>query len=387
MPVRKVKSDGKIGEKEREAWIAFSTFPQVGPVRFEHLLKQFGSAREAWRASGQDYLKLGFSEKLIADFERFKREFDYSSYFLRLKNLDIEVVLQTDEDYPELLKKIDDSPYLLYVRKGRSIKGIKSTTGIKSLMPTDIAIAVVGTRKMTAYGKEVTERLVTGLVDNDCTIVSGLALGIDAVAHKTAMDAGGFTVGVLGGGLDNIYPPSNKRLAQAMLESGQGVLISEYPLGYPYLPQNFPTRNRIIAGLAHGVLVIEGTEKSGTLLTASSAAKYGREVFSVPGPITSLTSKAPHFLIKNGAKLVEKVEDILEELQVEAKRKTLNAKRVLPETEEEKKLFNILKSEPLDIDSLVRTSGLATGIVLSTLTTMELKGMIKNLGGIYVVIV
>lgn len=376
MPVQKAKSDGKIGEKEREAWVAFSTFPQIGPVRFEHLLKTFGSAKDAWNAPERELLKIGFSQKLVSDLSRHKRSINLNSYFIRLKELSIEVVAKTDENYPELLKNTEDSPYLLYVRY----------KGIGKIIPewlNGICIAVVGTRKMTSYGKEVTERLVTGLVDSNCTIVSGLALGIDAVAHKTAIDAGGFTAAVLGGGLDNIYPPTNRLLAQKMLENEQGVLISEYPLGFPYLPQNFPSRNRIIAGLSHGVLVIEGTEKSGTLLTASAAARYGREVFAVPGPVTSLTSKAPHFLIKNGAKLVEKVEDILEELDIESKIQITKSKRILPETEEEKRLFNILNNEPLDIDSLVRISGMPAQKVLSTLTVMELKGMLKNIGGVY----
>lgn len=393
MPVRKAKSDGRIGEKERKAWVAFSTFPQIGPVRFEHLLKYFGSAEDAWDAPERELLKLGFSQKLVSDFSRHKRTTNLNSYFLRIEELGIETVAKTDENYPKLLKNIEDSPYILYVKyrdeghkQSLPLRGRTKDLGGKIFdILNGICIAVVGTRKMTSYGKEVTERLVTRLVDSDCIIVSGLALGIDAIAHKTAIDAGGFTIGVLGGGLDNIYPPSNKRLAEEMLKDGRGMLLSEYPLAYPYLPQNFPTRNRIIAGLSHGVLVIEGTEKSGTLLTASAAARYGREVFAVPGPITSLTSKAPHFLIKNGAKLVEKVEDILEELDIKSKIQITKSKRILPETDEEKKLFNILKNEPLDIDSLVRISGMPAQKVLSALTVMELKGMLKNIGGVYAV--
>ncbi|MBI2007295.1 MAG: DNA-protecting protein DprA [Candidatus Blackburnbacteria bacterium] len=378
---------------ERNAWIAFSCFPQIGPARFKLLLKYFGNAQKAWGATTQEYIKLSLKNTFIADFGRFREGFNLSSYLLRMEKLGVKVITLEDSDYPELLKKIDDSPYILYVKDGGQNAPALDGTGQTKHRTERIgqflnspAVAVVGTRKMTAYGREVTERLVTGLVDSGVTIVSGLALGIDAVAHKTALDAGGYTIGVLGGGLDNIYPPSNKRLAQEMNASGRGIIVSEYPLGYPYLPQNFPTRNRIIAGMAYGVLVIEGAEKSGTLLTASAAARYGREVFSVPGPVTSLMSRAPHFLIKNGAKLVEKVEDILEELDVETKHKTQRVKRELPETEEEKKLFNILKSEPIDIDSLVRMSGLATGVVLSALTIMELKGMLKNIGGVYTVI-
>lgn len=376
MPVQEVKSNKKIGEKGREAWIAFSTFPQIGPVRFEHLLKQFGSARDAWNVPERELLKIGFSEKLVSDFSNHKRTINLNSYFIRLKELGIETVAKTDENYPELLKKIEDSPYILYVLfRGKNELFLKELAGV--------SIAVVGARKMTSYGKEVVERLVVGLVDAGVTIISGLALGIDAAAHKAALDAGGYTIGVLGGGLDNIYPPSNKRLASEMIASGRGVLISEYPLGYPAMPQNFPSRNRIVSGLSLGVVVVEGMEKSGTLLTASSAASQGREVFAVPGPVTSPMSRAPHFLLKNGAKLVEKTEDILEELDIKEIHKKQKAKRELPETEEEKKLFNILKSEPMDIDSLVRVSGLATGVVLSTLTPMELKGMLKNIGGVY----
>lgn len=366
----------KITRVEKSYWLAFSAFPQIGPVRFKLLLKYFGSAKKAWVANPREYIKLGLKNTFIADFNRFREEFDIDSYLLRVGKLGIKVVTLEDLNYPELLKKIEDSPYILYVLFiGKNESFLKELAGV--------SVAVVGARKMTSYGKEVVERLVVGLVDAGVTIVSGLALGIDAAAHKAALDAGGYTIGVLGGGLDNIYPPSNKRLASEMIASGRGVLISEYPLGYPAMPQNFPSRNRIVSGLSLGVVVVEGMEKSGTLLTASSAARQGREVFAVPGPVTSPMSRAPHFLLKNGAKLVEKTEDILEELDIKEIHKKQKAKRELPETEEEKKLFNILKSEPMDIDSLVRISGLATGVVLSTLTPMELKGMLKNIGGVY----
>lgn len=382
--MEKVKP-GEIAEEEKRYWVGFSAFPQIGPVRFRHLLKNFGSAREAWRTSKKEFTKIGFSDKLIGDFEKHRNSFNFNSYFLRLKQLGIEVVLGTDESYPKLLKEADDSPYILYVRTNNKEHTTQDTREQIFAKLNAVNIAVVGTRKMTAYGKEVTERLVTGLVDNNCTIVSGLALGIDSVAHRTALKAGGFTVAVLGGGLDNVYPPSNRGLADEIIRSGQGILISEYPLGFPYLPQNFPSRNRIIAGISRGVLVIEGTERSGTLLTASAAAKYGREVFAVPGPITSLTSKAPHFLLRNGAKLTENAVDVLEELGVDAIRKTQYTKRSL-ETEEESRLFNILKNEPLDIDSIVRISGLDIPRVMSTLTMMELRGILKNIGGIYTII-
>lgn len=379
MPVRKTRSERGTDDKERDYWLAFSCFTPIGPARFKLLLKYFGSAKKAWGAKPQEYIKLGLKNTFIADFNRFREEFDLDSYLLRMAKLDIKALTFEDSGYPELLKKLEDSPYILYVLfKGENESFLRDLA--------DVSVAVIGARKMTSYGKEVAERLVVGLVDAGVTIVSGLALGIDAAAHKTAIDAGGSTIGVLGGGLDNIYPPSNERLASEMIQSGRGVLISEYPLGYPALPQNFPSRNRIVSGLSLGVVIIEGMEKSGTLLTASAAASQGREVFAVPGPVTSPLSRAPHFLLKNGAKLVEKAQDILEELDIKEIRKKQRAKRELPETEEEKKLFNILKNEPMDIDSLVRISGLATGVVLSTLTLMELKGMLKNIGGVYTII-
>lgn len=374
---------------EREAWIAFSAFPFIGPARFSLLRKYFGSAKKAFRAPQKEFLGIGFSQKLVGDFENFRKDFDLASYLLRLKRLGVKIILLEDKDYPNLLKKIEDSPRALYVRNGE--KGIKSRKSTNLRQETrasikdwsEIAVAVVGTRKPTAYGKEVTERLVTGLVDNGVTIISGLALGIDAIAHRAALAAGGKTVGVLGCGVDNIYPPANRQLGEKMLSSGQGIIVSEYPLGYPAFPTNFPTRNRIVSGLSLGVLVIEGAQKSGTLLTASAAAAQGREVFAVPGPITSPVSKAPHFLLKNGAKLVEKVEDILEELNLESRIKNYESRRVLPETKEEKKIMEILAQEGLDIDTLVRISKLDTGKVLGTLTSMELKGMVKNIGGVY----
>ncbi|MBI4033284.1 MAG: DNA-protecting protein DprA [Candidatus Blackburnbacteria bacterium] len=371
---------------EKEAWIAFSAFPNIGPARFGLLRKYFGSAKRAFRAPAKKFLEIGFSDRLTQEFENFRKDFDTVSYLLRLRRLGVKMILLEDKDYPEMLKKIEDAPYILYVRNAHSTlpRQARDRSGQSELGKwSDISVAVVGTRKPTAYGREVTERLVTGLVDNGVTVVSGLALGIDAIAHRVALAAGGKTIGVLGCGVDNIYPPANRQLGEKMLESDQGIIVSEYPLGYPALPQNFPTRNRIVSGLSLGVLVIEGAEKSGTLLTASNAASQGREVFAVPGPITSPVSRAPHFLLKNGAKLVEKVEDILEELKIEERVKSDESKRTLPETKEERRIMEILKKDSLDIDSLVRISGLDTGKVLGTLTGMELKGMVKNIGGVY----
>jgi len=357
---------------EREAWIAFSTFTQIGPQRFKLLVQYFGSALTAWSAPIKTYREIGFSERLASSFDKHRKTFSFASYLKQLSALKVEVCLLGDKNYPVRLASLDDAPFVLYVRA-------EADETLADL--TDISLAVIGTRKMSAYGRDVCERLVTQLVDSGMTIVSGLALGIDSVAHRTALSAGGKTVAVLAGGVESVYPPSNTGLGREITKNG--AIISEYPLGYPCFQQNFPVRNRIVSGLALGVLVIEGTEHSGTLLTASSAAKQGREVFAVPGPITSPTSKAPNLLIREGAKLVESVQDILEELKIELRIKNYESRKVIKTTKEEEKLLEILAAEGLDIDSIVRISGMQTGDILGSLMQLELKGLVKNAGGIY----
>ena len=371
-----------LPEKEKEAYISFSAFPLIGPARFSLLKKYFGSAKMAWAAKIGDYIKIGFSQKLASDFEKFRQNFDLKNYQERLNKFNIGYHTIEDKTYPERLKNIDDAPFLIYYLPGKTSAKSVQLPNLDQL--SQVSLAVVGTRKMSAYGREVTEKLVTQLVDNGLTIISGLALGIDAIAHKTALSANGTTIGVLGNGLNKIYPPSNTHLAQGIITSGCGFLVSEYPLDYPAMPQNFPTRNRIISGLSLAVLVIEGTDKSGTLLTASLAAKQGRDVFAVPGPVTSPTSRAPHILIKQGAKLVEKVEDILEELDISSKLKSQISKLILPGTKEEEAILKLLSEDQMDIDGIIRSSNLTSNQVLSTLTAMELKGMVKNIGGTYV---
>lgn len=365
---------------EKEAYLAFSTFPAIGTQRFKLLKEYFGSARKAWTAPIKEIREVGVGEKLAASFEKHRKSFSLEDYKLRLGKLGVGYVTIEEEGYPERLKSLDDAPFLLYT-KSRGNKGNKGDRGLEEL--TQVSLAVVGTRKASSYGRDVTERLVAGLVDAGVTIVSGLAFGIDAVAHKAAVDCGGKTIAVMAGGLDKVFPTSNTQLAKKIIESG-GMWISEYPLGVVPRPEYFPYRNRIESGMSLGVVVIEGAIKSGTMVTASLAAKQGREVFAVPGPVNSPGSKGPHLLIRNGAKLVEKVEDILEELDISTKRIVHSAKAILPDTEEEGKLLALLETEGLELDNIVRMSGMETGEVLSTLTTMELKGIVKNAGGVYV---
>ena len=285
---------------EKRYWFAFSLIDGLGPKRFALLKNYFGSAQKAWQASPNDLIRLGLDKKTIEKFIKFKKSVNLSSSFLRLRENRIECQILADDTYPENLKKIDNPPFVLFV-KGKIKASDKK------------ALAVVGSRRMSNYGLKVTQKLVTDLVKKKMTIVSGLARGIDTIAHQTALKAGGRTIAVLGSGLENIYPPENKSLAEEIVK-GHGAVVSEFPPEQPSASGNFPARNRIIAGLSLGTLVIEGAAKSGSLITARWAAEQGREVFAVPGPIDVVGSQAPLFLIKQGAKVVETVEDILEEL-------------------------------------------------------------------------
>ncbi len=360
-------------EEEKQYWVAFSVFPGVGPVRFKLLLNYFGSAKKAWEASVSELKTIKLGEKLSEEFAHFRKTFDVSTYLTELKENKTTVVTLAEENYPKLLAQIPDAPFVLYV------KGKKG----KEPLNLDRTIGVVGTRKITPYGKEVTARLVEGLVSYGFTIISGMAYGVDAVAHQTALDSGGNTIAVLGCGIDIIAPPSNARLYRDIAEGGHGAIVSEMPLGVRPNKGLFPARNRIIAGLSLGVVVTEGADDSGALITARNAGEQGREVFAVPGPITSPYSRGPAKLLKHGAKLVENVEDILEELNLSNLNHGSNSTRKHPtgETEEEQKILACLSDRRVHIDELVQATGLNTSDVSATLTVLEIKGVVKDYGG------
>lgn len=357
---------------DRNFWLAFSAFPGVGPVRFALLLSHFGGAQKAWEASTKDLLQINFGEALTAKFDAFRRVFDVKGYAKKLEDEAISTLILTDENYPTLLKQIPDPPFVLYV-KGDGVKGKGESDWINK------AIAVVGTRKVTSYGREVTWTLTRELAASGLTIVSGLALGVDAEAHKAALDAGGKTIAVLGCGVDCCNPPSNKWLYNKILD-GNGIIVSEMPLSHQPNRGLFPARNRIISGLSLGVLVTEGAQDSGSLITARNAAEQGREVFAVPGPITSSFSKGPTSLIKKGAKLVATVEDILEEFQMSNVNPQAGGSNRQKGTKEEETIMKIIEYEPVHFDDIVRQSRMETGKVGSLLSVMEIKGMVKNVG-------
>lgn len=292
-------------DDETQYWIAFSVCPGIGPVRFQLLLDYFGTAKNAWHASVNDLRSIHMPSRLVDDFVHFRSSYDFDVYAKKLLALHVTALILTSAKYPKLLKQIPDAPFVLY------IKGRKPDQPIN----LERTIGVVGTRKITPYGRAVTKRLVRGLVSHGFTIVSGLAYGVDAVAHQTAMDEGGKTIAVLGCGIDIVAPASNARL-YADIAGGSGAIISEMPLGVRPDKSLFVLRNRIISGLSLGVVVTEGSENSGSLITARNATEQGREVFAVPGPITSVYSRGTALLLKNGAKLVESVDDIIEELNI-----------------------------------------------------------------------
>ena len=315
----------------------------------------------------EDLVGLGISGKKAAEFSEFKKNFNAEKYFEKLNKLSIFVTTFLDKDFPKNIKALDDSPAVLYY-KG-SLKPLEKPS-----------IAIVGARKMTSYGREVAEKFAGELASFGVTVISGLARGIDSVAHKASISAGGETIAVLGNGLDSVYPPENKNLADQVMDKG-GALISEFPLEYPALPVNFAIRNRIVSGLSDGVIVIEGAEKSGTLLTASHAAEQGKTVFAVPGQIFSPLSKAPLFLIKNGAKMTTEVKDVLDEIDLNIKIDREKVEKFIPTSPQEEKIVALLENEPLYLDELVRISGEKTSDISARLTIMEIKGLVKNLGG------
>ena len=272
-----------------------------------------------------------------------------------------------DENYPKLLKGIKNAPEVIYYRG--------------EMKSDENCFAVVGTRRFSPYGKQVALEMAGDLAEAGLIIVSGLAPGIDTFAHTATVERRKRTIAVLGTGVDekSIYPQSNLKLAQKILETG-GALISEYPPDQRGTQFTFPQRNRIISGLSLGILVIEAKEKSGALITAHYAFEQNRKVFAIPGPIHSLNSKGCHYLIKRGAKLVESANDILKDLNLPAGRQVYQ-KGIIGETEEENLILNVLKEEVLDIDKIIEKTKLSAAKVASTLAILEIKGKVRNLGG------
>lgn len=344
----------------------------LGPARIKKLFDYFGSFENIWNAKIPELSQFKFPEKLISNFKTAKSSVDPSGYFETLNKKGIKVITIFDDNYPIDLREIHGAPMIIYY------KGIIDESVLEK------CFGVVGTRKPTGYGRIVTEKLTRELVESGLTIVSGLARGVDTIAHTVTIESGGKTLAVLGGGLDQIFPSENIRLAEKIYK-GFGAILTEFPPSYPHLAGNFPARNRIIAGLSKGVLVTEAAEDSGSLITARLAIEQGREVFAVPGPITSSMSEGTSVLLKDGAKLVSSVKDILEELGMKSgpviKIADLNL------SPEEKEILELIKNESRHVDEIARELKKKISDVSSILLKLEIVGVVKNLGaGNYVVI-
>lgn len=354
--------------QEREYWLGFSVASGIGPKRFNFLLNHFGSAKKAWN-SKEDEIEAILGPKIAEKFQVFKKNFNLKLYLKELGKRKILFLILKDKDYPKLLKESGRPPFVLYVR------------GSIQILNQSPALAVVGTRKITSYGEEVTRILVTDLVANGFTIVSGLALGVDAVASAAAIGSNGKTIAVLGCGVDCVTPRENEKLYNSIIESG-GAVISEFPLGHPPTLGSFPSRNRIIAGLSLGVLVTEGAQDSGSLITANEALKIKRAVFAIPGPITSSLSVGPYSLIKKGAKLVASADEIIQELNI-PKTQIKKQLKEFDGTKDEIKILQILENEPLNFDEIVRRTEIDSSKIATILSMMEIKGLIKSSSGLF----
>jgi DNA processing protein len=355
-----------MNRQELQYWVAFGRIPAVGRARFALLEAHFGTLEEAWKASPADLQAAGLSGNALSALLTARDGISPEAELEKLDRLAIEPLTWHDETYPSKLKEIYDRPPVLYVRG-------------KLTAADEWSIALVGTRRATAYGRQAAEELGAGLARNGITIASGLARGIDAIAHRVALAEGGRTIAVLACGLDLIYPPEHLKLAQEIMESG--ALVSDYPLGTQPRSEYFPRRNRIMVGLSLGVLVVEGDLKSGALITARQAIDENREVFAVPGSIYAPTFRGTNWLIQQGqAKLVTRIEDALEELNLSMATHQMEAKELLPADETEATLLRHLSQEPIHIDDVRRESGLPIATVSSALAMLELKGMVRQVG-------
>lgn len=353
-----------LPEEERLAWVGLSLVKGIGPARFRTLLDAFGSARAAWEASAQDWQALGIPEATVHHFLHLRKTFPLAERLVAWEKQGIHVVTWEDPMYPPRLRNIPHAPPVLYLRG-------------TWLPEDDWAVAVVGTRKPTPYGRRVTGDVVRFLVEHGVTVVSGLARGIDGLAHKAALEAGGRTLAVLGSGVDIIYPPEHRDLARRIVE--QGALISEYPPGTRPDAMNFPARNRIISGLSQAVVVVEAGEQSGALITAAFAAHQGREVFAVPGSIYNPKSQGTLRLIQEGAFPLRRLDDLAETLHLSLLPRHREARRRFPQDPLERQLWEALQ-EPTHVDDLCARTGLPSAQVAALLTLMELKGLVRQVG-------
>jgi DNA processing protein len=350
-------------QKRGEILLALNATGKIGPRTFEYLRKMFNDDFEKFFTAPESKLKKLLPDKILGLFLEAKR-IDPGGEIKKLKSVGVDYTTIYDNDYPPLLKEIFDAPYILYYRGDPKVL-------------SSSAIAIVGSRKFTQYGKTVGYKLSYELAETGLTIVSGLALGLDSIVQRAAVDAKGITVGVLACGIDQVYPLTNRSLADRIIDNG-GAIVTEKAPGTPPLKQHFPARNRIISGLSLATLVVEAAESSGSLITAAAALEQNREVFAVPGNINSPSSKGTNNLIKLGAKPVTETNDILINLNIEPLKVP---KKIYTFSENETLVVDILKAGAIHIDKVAQTSKLDIVQISETLTMLEIKGAVRNMGG------
>ncbi len=351
---------------DKKYWIGFNLIKGIGAVRMQGLVAYFGDLESAWNADIKMLMEAGLGAKLAERVTGARRQMDLDQVWAKIEAQGIKILTWADEEYPARLREIDQPPPVLYIRG-------------EYLQDDLFAVAIVGTRKVTPYGRQVTEELASYLAANGITVISGLARGVDVIAHQTALKAGGRTMAILGSGVDRIYPPEHRGLAEKMME--RGAVISDYAVGTPPDASNFPPRNRIISGLSLAVVVIEAAETSGALITAEFAAEQGREVFAVPGNIYAPQSKGVNNLIQKGAQPLLTPEDLMQALDLTRVGAQKSARKVLPADETEARVLGVLGGVPLHVDEICNLAGLPIEKISATLAFMELKGLVRQVGG------
>lgn len=348
---------------------ALNLLPALGPTRLMLLFNQFGSFKKAFLASGPELVKTGLDAEIAKLFLQRRATTNLQEEADKLEKAQISILTFKDPNYPKLLLEIPKFPPLLYYRGAMP-------------EPEELCVAVVGTRKISNYGRAIIPQLLSPLVQTGITIVSGMAFGVDSASHQIALDAQKRTIAVLGGGLDDqsLYPKHHQLLAQTILDNG-GALLSEYPIGTPNFKSNFIARNRVISGLCVATVIIECDLQSGSLITAKHALEQNRQVYAVPGPIYSPASQGPNNLLKMGAKPFTSAEDLLEDLNLKQLPQQAAAQELFGDSPQENILLKFLNCEPISVNELIKQSGLSAGEATSALTFLEMKGKIRNLGG------
>jgi DNA processing protein len=351
------------GLPERAYWVAFHHVPYIGPARVQRLLDTFGSLERAWHAPAEE-LRRCLEQRSLSALLEARPKIDLPKIMADIERSGTRVTISSEDGYPVLLREIAAPPPVLYYRG--------------ELLETDAtAVAIVGTRRVTQYGREMTIRIASELARAGVTIVSGLARGVDGIAHQAALDAGGRTIAVLGSGVNRMYPPEHRILAERIAE--EGAVVSDYLPNTPPDAMNFPPRNRIISGLSLGVVVIEAPDRSGALITVDFAADHGRDVFAVPGPVTASNSSGCNRILREGARLVRTAEDVLEDLQINRHRPVV-VQQVLALGDAERRLLAVMTSEPQHIDDLALLCESTVAEVSGRLMMLELQGVVRNAG-------